>query len=183
MATRPASPMPTPRRSPAGSTANMSSATSREVRPLSFAAGRRRTHQRHPARGDPAAAAARGSRRLAGIAGDRWSSMTSAARSGHVTASRMSASQEELGDLKLYRIPEPVTVAAHSQKQVAFLERAGVPVAMRLPAPRLDPGDRRRRRSRAAVSRHPQPHRRGRSACRCPPAGSSSSRRTAAGRS
>ncbi|HEX8257080.1 MAG TPA: hypothetical protein VF589_05570, partial [Allosphingosinicella sp.] len=36
------------------------------------------------------------------------------------------AGQEELGDLKLYRIPEPVTVAAHSQKQVALLARPGV---------------------------------------------------------
>jgi hypothetical protein len=40
----------------------------------------------------------------------------------------MMARQENLGDLKLYRIPEPVTVAAHSLKQVAFLERSGVPV-------------------------------------------------------
>ena len=39
------------------------------------------------------------------------------------------ARQEELGDLKLYRIPEPVTVAAHSQKQVALLTRTGVQVA------------------------------------------------------
>ena len=38
------------------------------------------------------------------------------------------AQQEELGDLKLYRIPEPVTVAAHSQKQVALLQRDGVRV-------------------------------------------------------
>jgi hypothetical protein len=38
----------------------------------------------------------------------------------------MVAEQEELGDVKLYRIPEPVTVAAHSQKQVAFLQRQGV---------------------------------------------------------
>ena len=38
----------------------------------------------------------------------------------------MSAEQEELGDLKLYRIPEPVTVAAHSQKQVALLNRPRV---------------------------------------------------------
>jgi hypothetical protein len=38
------------------------------------------------------------------------------------------ARQEALGDLKLYRIPEPVTVAAHSVKQVAFLERSNVPV-------------------------------------------------------
>ncbi len=38
------------------------------------------------------------------------------------------ASQEALGDLKLYRLPTPVTVAARSLKQVAFLERSSVPV-------------------------------------------------------
>jgi hypothetical protein len=42
-----------------------------------------------------------------------------------VTASVI-ARQEELGDVKLYRIPVPVTVAAHSQKQVAFLARSGI---------------------------------------------------------
>jgi len=42
----------------------------------------------------------------------------------------MQAVQEELGDLKLYRIPEPVTVAAHSQKQVALLQRPNVQVAL-----------------------------------------------------
>ena len=36
--------------------------------------------------------------------------------------------QENLGDLKLYRIPEPVTIAANSQKQVALLTRPGVRV-------------------------------------------------------
>lgn len=36
------------------------------------------------------------------------------------------ASQENLGDLKLYRIPFPTTVAANSQKQVAFLQKEGV---------------------------------------------------------
>ena len=41
-----------------------------------------------------------------------------------VTATR--ATQENLGDVKLYRIPEPVTVAARSQKQVAFLEQPAV---------------------------------------------------------
>ncbi|MEO5773573.1 MAG: hypothetical protein ABIQ32_05590 [Sphingomicrobium sp.] len=45
-----------------------------------------------------------------------------------VTGVRMKAEQEELGDLKLYRIPEPVTVAARSQKQVAMIEQANVPV-------------------------------------------------------
>jgi hypothetical protein len=39
----------------------------------------------------------------------------------------ITAEQEELGDLKLYRIPEPVTVAAHAQKQVALLSRSKVP--------------------------------------------------------
>jgi hypothetical protein len=45
-----------------------------------------------------------------------------------MAAPAMMAQQEELGDLKLYRIPEPVTVAAKSQKQVAFLDRDGVKV-------------------------------------------------------
>ena len=38
------------------------------------------------------------------------------------------AELEELGDLKLYRIPDPVTVAANAQKQVALLSRSKVPV-------------------------------------------------------
>jgi hypothetical protein len=33
---------------------------------------------------------------------------------------------EDLGDLKLYRVPEPVTVSANAQKQVALLARAHV---------------------------------------------------------
>jgi hypothetical protein len=41
----------------------------------------------------------------------------------------MMAEQEELGDLKLYRIPEPVTVAALATKQVALLHRESVKVA------------------------------------------------------
>jgi hypothetical protein len=40
----------------------------------------------------------------------------------------MTAEQEELGDLKLYRIPEPVTIAAQSRKQVAMIERGKVRV-------------------------------------------------------
>jgi hypothetical protein len=39
----------------------------------------------------------------------------------------MIAQQEELGDLKLYRIPEAVTVAANAQKQVALLVKDRVP--------------------------------------------------------
>jgi len=45
-----------------------------------------------------------------------------------VTGMRMQAKQEELGDLKLYRIPEPVTVASRSKKQVAMLKQEHVPV-------------------------------------------------------
>lgn len=44
-----------------------------------------------------------------------------------VTARKVMAQQEDLGDLKLYRIPVPVTVAAQSQKQVAFLEKSAIP--------------------------------------------------------
>ncbi|HYJ83706.1 MAG TPA: hypothetical protein VEW26_12805 [Allosphingosinicella sp.] len=40
----------------------------------------------------------------------------------------MMARQEDLGDLKLYRIPERVTVSARSQKQVALLAREKVKV-------------------------------------------------------
>lgn len=36
------------------------------------------------------------------------------------------AGQEELGDLKLYRVPQPITVAAKSLKQVAFLDKPEV---------------------------------------------------------
>lgn len=35
----------------------------------------------------------------------------------------MMTTQEELGDLKLYRIPEPVTVSARGQKQVGLFDR------------------------------------------------------------
>jgi hypothetical protein len=57
-----------------------------------------------------------------------------------VAEAAMVAQQEELGDLKLYRIPEPVTVAAKSQKQVALLVRQGVQVR-EVYRTRLDPGD------------------------------------------
>jgi len=40
------------------------------------------------------------------------------------------ALQEELGDLKLYRLPSPVTVAANSQKQVAMLVQPSVAVEL-----------------------------------------------------
>ena len=44
-----------------------------------------------------------------------------------VTGSRIvRAELEALGDVKLYRIPEPVTVAANSQKQVALIDQPAV---------------------------------------------------------
>ena len=45
-----------------------------------------------------------------------------------VTGSRIMAQREDLGDLKLYRIPIPVTVASRSQKQVALLEQPNAKV-------------------------------------------------------
>jgi hypothetical protein len=48
-------------------------------------------------------------------------------RSDSETASpAMLVEQEELGDLKLYRVPEPVTVNAKGQKQVAMMLKPGV---------------------------------------------------------
>jgi hypothetical protein len=45
-----------------------------------------------------------------------------------VTGARiaMIAQEQELGGLRLYRVPEPVTVAAKGQKQIAFLQRDGI---------------------------------------------------------
>jgi hypothetical protein len=43
-----------------------------------------------------------------------------------VTGSRMKAVEEALGDLKLYRVPERVTVSAKGLKQVAFLDKDAV---------------------------------------------------------
>jgi len=43
-----------------------------------------------------------------------------------VPITTITATYEDLGDLKLYRIPEPVTVAANSQKQVALMTRPNV---------------------------------------------------------
>src|SRR5690606_36495732 len=48
-----------------------------------------------------------------------------------VTAARVrQVVQEDLGDLKAYRVPEATTVAARSQKQVAMLAKDAVPVSV-----------------------------------------------------
>ena len=54
----------------------------------------------------------------------------------------MTSEQLNLGDLKLYRIPEPVTVAANSQKQVALLVRPDVRAGL-VYRQRLSPGETR----------------------------------------
>lgn len=54
------------------------------------------------------------------------SSLRRSSFSSPVAVSVVTAVQEELGDLKLYRIPERVTVAARSRKQVAMINREGV---------------------------------------------------------
>ncbi len=55
-----------------------------------------------------------------------------------VPAMKVMATQEDLGDLKLYRVPVPVDVVPNGQKQVALLHREGVPFTS-LYAGRLSP--------------------------------------------
>lgn len=56
-----------------------------------------------------------------------------------VTAQKR-AELEELGDLKLYRLPEPTTVSANAQKQVGLIEKENVPFE-RIFTARLSPND------------------------------------------
>ena len=51
------------------------------------------------------------------------------------------AGEEQLGDLKLYRVPVPVTVSAKGQKQIAFLQREAVEARFLYTA-RCDPWER-----------------------------------------
>jgi len=67
--------------------------------------------------------------------------------------SAMVVKQEELGDLKLYRVPEPVTVAAHAQKQVALLDKERVPVSLVYRADVWGEGDARVRLTLRAKNR------------------------------
>lgn len=55
-----------------------------------------------------------------------------------VTGKRKLAEQSDLGDYKLYTLPEPVTVAARQTKQVAFLDQKDV-AFQRLYVVQLDP--------------------------------------------
>ena len=98
----------------------------RPAQPHLLAAGH---DQRHPARG---AGGAEDIGVMDGRLGyaDGAAATFAAAATAAAAAAPLIAQQEELGDLKLYRIPEPVTVAAHSQKQVALLQRDGVRVGI-----------------------------------------------------
>ena len=119
----------------------------RRQRPLQLRCWPQGHDQRHSARASWIASAAaeitrsRGDRRQ--LAGNQPAGPDPHRGSDQQPAAdrRMRARQEELGDLKLYRIPEPVTVAAHSLKQVAFLERSRGAGRDRLPARHLRPGD------------------------------------------
>jgi len=51
-----------------------------------------------------------------------------AARLMDVTAAAKKVEQEQLGDLKLYRVPDRTTVAGRQSKQVRLLDRSGIPV-------------------------------------------------------
>tara|TARA_A100001391_G_scaffold114041_4_gene76851 strand:- start:10273 stop:11901 length:1629 start_codon:yes stop_codon:yes gene_type:complete len=51
----------------------------------------------------------------------------------------MMATEEDLGDLKLYRVPEPVTVSAKGLKQVAFLDQPEVEGRIVYRASQCDP--------------------------------------------
>jgi hypothetical protein len=52
--------------------------------------------------------------------------VTAQARKGMVMNAPVTVQQEGLGDLKLYRVPVPVTVAANAQKQVALAQKKAV---------------------------------------------------------
>jgi len=51
-----------------------------------------------------------------------------AARLMDVTATAKKVEQEQLGDLKLYRVPDRTTVAGRQSKQVRLLDRSGIPI-------------------------------------------------------
>ena len=129
--------MPTPRRWRAGSTRGRRERSRARAARSTCNAGRRRRPATSRSEQFQRMADGRGlARRRRGYRRhrqpDRRRDLTS---SSPVTV--ITASQEDLGDLKLYRIPEPVTVAAHSQKQVALADPAGRAGRLGLSAGRL----------------------------------------------
>ena len=124
MATTPGWPTPAPRRSPASSTASASgSSAARPSRSRSIA-GRRARPATFRSRSRP-------SRNI------RKRSSSPAARHGAPPpppppppsperGGDVMAQEERLGDVRLYRVPISVTVAARSQKQIALLRQPAV---------------------------------------------------------
>src|SRR5258707_1708897 len=47
-----------------------------------------------------------------------------------VVTNAMKVQQEQLGDLKLYRVPERTTLASRQSKQVRLMDRSAIPVSM-----------------------------------------------------
>jgi len=56
--------------------------------------------------------------------------MMAAARPLGLAATAQKVIEEQLGDLKLYRVPEPTTVASRQSKQIRLLDRAAIPVTI-----------------------------------------------------
>jgi hypothetical protein len=55
-------------------------------------------------------------------------SAMAAPRLAEVMSAAKKVEQEQLGDLKLYRVPDRTTVASHQSKQVRLLDRSSVPI-------------------------------------------------------
>jgi hypothetical protein len=53
-----------------------------------------------------------------------------ASRLMEVTATAKKVEQEQLGDLKLYRVPDRTTVASRQSKQVRLLDRSSIPIKL-----------------------------------------------------
>jgi hypothetical protein len=56
--------------------------------------------------------------------------MTAGVQEGIVYAGAKRVTEEQLGDLKLYRVPERTTVASLQSKQVRLLDKSGVPITI-----------------------------------------------------
>ncbi len=54
--------------------------------------------------------------------------LAAAAGIQEVAVTALRVTQEQLGDLKLYRVPERTTIASRQSKQVRLLDRSGIPV-------------------------------------------------------
>jgi hypothetical protein len=60
----------------------------------------------------------------------RMQVMPMAAAALREEAKAVTVTQEQLGDLKLYRVPDRTTIASRQSKQVRLMDRAGIPVSI-----------------------------------------------------